>query len=73
MEIQAEDLKNLIEEGSKLLEMGCKVQDCRCIYWFLRGKSTLDQLGLESELLDRFRYSKELEERVNILQSVSGL
>ncbi|AFM41766.1 hypothetical protein Desaci_2852 [Desulfosporosinus acidiphilus SJ4] len=70
MEISEQDLPSLIEEGLQLLQSGCKIQDCRCIYWFLKGKCTLDRLGLEGELVDKFRFSLELEERVKLLQTV---
>lgn len=69
MEILEQDLPSLIEEGLQLLHSGCKIQDSRSIFWFLKGKLTLDRLGLEEEMIDKFRYSLQLEERVKMLRS----
>lgn len=70
MDIPQQDLKGLIEEGSKLMQAGCKIQDCRSIYWYLKAKSALDRLCLQTEMSDQFRYSLLLEERVKILQTI---
>lgn len=72
MDIVAQDLGNLIKEGSNLVETGLKMQDRQSIMWFLKSKTVLDRLGVQSETLDKFRFSLDLEERLQLLQKISG-
>lgn len=71
MEIPQQTLTSLIEEGLNLLTAGYKVQNSQSIHWYIKSKSALDQLGLEQEVVDQFRYSSDIEERVKILQLVA--
>jgi hypothetical protein len=72
MDIVAQDLGNLIKEGSNLVETGLKMQDRQSIMWFLKSKTVLDRLGVQSETLDKFRFSLDFEERLQLLQKISG-
>ncbi|SDG96667.1 hypothetical protein [Desulfosporosinus hippei] len=71
MEVSAQDLRILIEEGSNLIQTGSKIQNIQCIHWYLKCKSALDSFALEKDLLDKFKYSLELEERVEILKKIA--
>ncbi|KGK86492.1 hypothetical protein DP73_16355 [Desulfosporosinus sp. HMP52] len=71
MEIFAQDLKLLIKEGSNLIQTGSKIQNSQCIHWYLKCKSALDSFAIEKNLLDKFKYSLELEERVEILKKIA--
>lgn len=71
MEIPKQTLASLIEEGSNLITCGYRIQDCQSIYWYIKSKSAIDQLSIKQEMIDKFKYSLDLEERVKILQLVS--
>lgn len=71
MEIPEQTLTSLIEEGLNLLTAGYKVQNCESIHWYIKSKFALDQLGLKQEVVDKFKYSLDIEERVKILQLVA--
>jgi hypothetical protein len=73
MEIPVQTLPDLIEEGQSLLTNGRKIEDSKSIYWYIKSKSALDRLSLKEDILDKFRYSLNIKERVIILQSVSKL
>lgn len=73
MEIPVQSLSVLIEEGLNLLTNGRKIEDSKSIYWYIRSKTALDRLSLKEDILDKFKYSLNIEERVMILQSISEL
>ena len=72
MEISAQILSTLIEEGLQLSQTGCKIQESRAIHWYIKSKSTIDNLHLQPKTLDKFKYSLDIEERVNILKMISN-
>lgn len=73
VEIPVQSLSVLIEEGLNLLTNGRKIEDSKSIYWYIRSKTALDRLSLKEDILDKFKYSLNIEERVMILQSISEL
>lgn len=73
MGISEQSLSVLIEEGLNLLSDKRKIEDCKSIYWYMRSKAALDCLKLNDDILNKFKYSLHIEERVVILQSISKL